>query len=106
MAKSRLAKANGEIAKKVVGAYKAVEEGVVGTYGYIEDAFVEQFLTHDGESVEDAKARLGAEQEQRRAQERQGPGVDYVRQGQEHTMERVRRAREAAHVPGRQTEAN
>ena len=78
MAKSRLAKANAEIAEKVVGgykaveesavgAYRAVEEGVVGAYRGIESAFVEQFLTHDGESVEDAKARLCAEQEGRQA---------------------------------------
>ena len=76
MAKSTLVKANEQIAEEVVGAYQAVEEGVVGAYkavenafvsGYrgIEDAFVDRYLTRDGESVEDAKARLRAEQEAR-----------------------------------------
>lgn len=31
------------------------------------DKFVDQFLTHEGESVEDAKARLAREQEEREA---------------------------------------
>ena len=31
------------------------------------DKFVDQFLTHDGESVEDAKKRLAAEQAEREA---------------------------------------
>ena len=80
MSDSKLVKANEGIAEGVVGSYKAVEEGVVGAYkaveeavvgGYrkVEDAFVGQYLTRDGESVEDAKARLQAEQEQRQAQE-------------------------------------
>ena len=43
----------------VVGGYKAIEGGVVGGYKKIEDAFVGKFLTREGESVEDAKKRLG-----------------------------------------------
>lgn len=35
-----------------------IEETVVGGYKKIEDAFVGRYLTHDGESVEDAKKRL------------------------------------------------
>lgn len=62
MAKSKLVKANEKIAEKVVGGYKAIEDTVVGGYRKIEDAFVDRYLTHDGESVEDAKARLHAEQ--------------------------------------------
>ena len=88
MAKSKLVKANEEIAEKVVGgykaveegvvgAYKAMEEGVVGAYGIVEDAFVDQFLTRDGESVEDAKARLRAEREQH--DDREAQGVDSAR---------------------------
>ena len=68
MAKSKLVKANEQIAEKVVGGYKKIEDAVVGSYQKIEDAFVDQYLTHDGESVEDAKARLHAEQEERKAQ--------------------------------------
>lgn len=74
MAKSKLVEANEKIAKGVVGGYKKIEEGVVGGYKKIEegavggfnkiaDSFVDNFLTKDGETVEDAKARLAAEQE-------------------------------------------
>ena len=121
MAKSALVKANEQIAEGVIGAYRAVEEGVVGTYkavenafvgGYqgIEDAFVDQYLTRDGESVEDAKARLRAEQEVRQVPGRHGahaaPGVDYARQGYERSMERTRCAQEMAQVPGAHVAAN
>lgn len=72
MAKSKLVKANQKIAQTVVegykkvedavvGGYKKVEGGVVGGYRKIEDKFVDQFLTRDGETVEEAKARLKAE---------------------------------------------
>lgn len=69
MAKSKLVKANEKIAEavtdvyrkiedSVVGAYKKVETGAVGTYRKVEDGFVDSFLTRDGETVEEAKARL------------------------------------------------
>jgi ribosomal protein L9 len=38
---------------------------VVGAYKKVEDKFVDQYLTKDGESVEDAKARLKSEQSDR-----------------------------------------
>ena len=73
MAKSKLVKANEKIAAGVVGGYKKIEKGVVGSYKKIEngavggfnkiaDKFVDQFLTKEGESVEEAKARLSEEQ--------------------------------------------
>lgn len=76
MAKSKLVKANEKIADAVVGGYRKIEEGVVGGYKKIEngavngftkisDSFVDQFLTKDGETVEEAKARLAAEQKER-----------------------------------------
>lgn len=76
MARSKLVKANEKIAEKVVGAYKMIEEGVVGGYKKIEkgavngftkisDSFVDEFLTKDGESVEEAKARIAAEKQGR-----------------------------------------
>ena len=76
MAKSKLVKANEKIAEKVVGGYRKIEDGVVGGYKKIEegavggftkmsDSFVDQFLTKDGESVEDAKKRLAAEKKMR-----------------------------------------
>lgn len=58
MAKSRIVKANQKIAEAVVSGYKKVEETVVGAYEKIEDKFVDQYLTRDGETVEEAKARL------------------------------------------------
>ena len=73
MAKSKIVKANEKIAdgvvkgyKKiedgVVGGYKKIEEGVVGGFGKMTDKFVDQFLTQEGETVEDAKKRLADEQ--------------------------------------------
>ena len=76
MAKSKLEKANEKIAENVVkgyktiensvvGSYKKVEDTVVGAYKKVEDAFVGEFLTKEGETVEDAKARMASEQEVR-----------------------------------------
>lgn len=76
MAKSKLVKANEKIAEGVVDGYKKIEEGVVGGYRKIEegavggfnkmaDKFVDNFLTKEGESVEEARARLAAEQKER-----------------------------------------
>ena len=62
MAQSKIVKANEEIAKKVVGAFEKIEGAVVGGYTKIEDAFVDRYLTRDGETVEDAKARLKQKQ--------------------------------------------
>lgn len=42
----------------VVGAYKAVEDAVVGAYKNVEDRFVETFIAKEGETVEEAKARI------------------------------------------------
>lgn len=78
MAKSKLVKTNEKIAREVVGGYKKIEEGVVGGYKKIEegavngfnkiaDKFVDNFLTKEGESIEDAKARLAAEQKAKQA---------------------------------------
>lgn len=65
MAKSKLVEANKKIEEKVVGAYMAVENSVVGAYKKVEDKFVDSFLTKDGETVEDAKSRISAEQQVR-----------------------------------------
>lgn len=67
MAKSKLAKANEKIEKKVVGGYKKIEEGVVGGFNKVADKFVDSFLTKEGESVEEARERLAAEQKAREA---------------------------------------
>ncbi|MDD3220394.1 MAG: hypothetical protein PHC41_08900 [Lachnospiraceae bacterium] len=76
MAKSKLMKANKKIEEAVVGGYKKIENGVVGGYKKIEngvvggftkmtDGFVDQFLTKEGETVEEAKQRMKKEQEER-----------------------------------------
>lgn len=72
MAKSNMVKANKKIAQAVTGGYqkiekgvvdgyKKIEQGVVGGYTNIEDKFVQAYLTKDGETVEEAKARLKKE---------------------------------------------
>lgn len=77
MARSKLVKANEKIAesvvdgykkieKNVVGGYKKMEEGVVTGFNKMTDKFVDQFLTKDGESVEDAKKRFAREQADRK----------------------------------------
>ena len=66
-------KINGEIAERVtggykkigdsvVGGYKKIEDSVVGAFKGVEDRFVGRFLAHEGETVEEAEARLAAEQ--------------------------------------------
>lgn len=81
MSDSKFTKANEQIAEGVtagfqkiedgvVGGYKKIEDSVVGAYKKMEDAFVGKFLTHEGESVEDAKKRLEAEQAAREEENR------------------------------------
>lgn len=65
MAKSKLVKANEKITENVVGGYKKIEEGAVHGFNKIADKFVDNFLTKEGESVEEARARLAAEQKAR-----------------------------------------
>jgi hypothetical protein len=61
MAKSKIVKANEKIAEAVTDGYKKIEQGVVGGYTKIEDKFVDAYLTKEGETVEEAKARLKKE---------------------------------------------
>ena len=61
---SKIVDANKKIEKAVVVGYKKVEESVVGGYKKIEDKFVDTFLKKDGETIEEAKARVKEEQEQ------------------------------------------
>ena len=58
MAKSKIARTNEKIAEKVTGTFEKIENTVIGSYTKIEDAFVDMYLTRDGETVEEAKARL------------------------------------------------
>lgn len=72
MAKSKLVKANEKIAEGVVGGYKKIEEGAVGGFNKVADKFVDNFLTREGESVEEAKKRLAAEQKEREDKRKAG----------------------------------
>lgn len=83
MAKSKLVKVNEKIADEAVSDYKKIEDGVVSTYKKIEngfvdgfnkisDRFVENYLTKDGESVDEAKARLNQEKNKELKKENKG----------------------------------
>ena len=61
MAKSKIVKVSEKIAEKVTDGYKKIEDTVVGAYTKVEDSFVDNFLTKDGETVEEAKERLKKE---------------------------------------------
>lgn len=66
---SKFAETNDKIAEKVVAGYKKIENGVVGGYkkietgvvdgfGKVTDKCVEALFAREGETVEEAKARL------------------------------------------------
>ena len=42
----------------VVGGYKKIEDGVVSGYKKMENHFIDTFLAEEGESTEQARARL------------------------------------------------
>ncbi len=62
---SKILDANKKMEQAVVGGYKAVEKTVARGYKKIEDKFVDTFLKKDGETIEEAKARLQKEQKMR-----------------------------------------
>lgn len=47
-----------------VGTYKKIETAVVEGFTKISDAFVEKYLMKEGETLEEAKARIEKEQEE------------------------------------------
>ena len=47
-----------KIEEGVVEGYQKIEDGVVSGYKKIEDRFIDAFLTRDGETTEEARARL------------------------------------------------
>ncbi len=80
MSGSNFAKANEKIAEGVADGYKRIENGVVAGYKKIEDGvvngfndisdkFVDTFLVREGETIEDAKARIKAEQAKHEAEQ-------------------------------------
>ncbi len=73
MSKNKFVETNEKIAEGVVSGYKKIENGVVDGYKKIEtgvvsgfekttDFFVEKLFTREGETVEEAKARLRGEE--------------------------------------------
>lgn len=60
--KSKFIQTNEKITEKVVGSYQKIESTVLGGYAKIEDAFVDRYLTKEGESIAEAKQRLRREQ--------------------------------------------
>ena len=73
---SKFTETNEKIAEAVTEGYKKIEDGVVGGYKQIEtgvvegfnkiaDKFVDTFLAKDGETTEQARERIAAEQKAR-----------------------------------------
>ena len=60
-----------KIENGVVNGYKKIETGVVEGFTKMTDHFVDQFLTKEGETVAEAKARLAREQAQREERHRE-----------------------------------
>ncbi|MBQ8494858.1 MAG: hypothetical protein IJ465_03790 [Clostridia bacterium] len=60
MAKSKFIEANEKIAEGAVKGYKKIEDGVVKGFNKVTDKCVEYLFAREGESVEDAKKRLSA----------------------------------------------
>ncbi len=52
-----------KIEDTVVGSYQKVEDTFVGAYKKVEDHFVGKFFTKEGETVEEAKARMSCRKE-------------------------------------------
>lgn len=47
-----------KIEETVVDGYKQIEKGAVGGFNKVSDKCIEKLFTQDGETVEEAKARL------------------------------------------------
>ena len=56
-----------KIEEGVVTGYQKIESGVVGGFNKMTDTFVGKFLTREGETVEDARARIAEDQKAREA---------------------------------------
>ena len=48
----------------VVSGYKKIEDGVVSGYRKIEDKFIDAFLAEEGETTEEARARLAGKEDE------------------------------------------
>ena len=52
-----------KIEEGVVEGYQKIEDGVVSGYKKIEDQFIDAFLAKDGETTEEARARLNGKED-------------------------------------------
>ncbi|MDF7641509.1 hypothetical protein PT279_07915 [Bifidobacterium sp. ESL0784] len=66
MAKSKLVRANRKIADAAGAGMRKMSDTMTTTHRRIEDGFVDQYLTEDGESISEAEARLRREHEDKR----------------------------------------
>ncbi len=66
---SKIIDANKKIEDAALRGYKKIEDTVVGGYKKVEDKFVDTFLKKDGETIEEAKARLQKEQKMRQQEQ-------------------------------------
>ena len=66
MSRSKLVEVNENIAENVTEGFNKISDTVVGGYTKIEDKFVDRYLRKEDETVEEAKARLKAEEKARR----------------------------------------
>ena len=60
-----------KIEEGVVTGYKKIESGVVGGFNKMTDKFVDKFLTKEGETLADAKARIAEDQKVREAAQKE-----------------------------------
>ena len=60
-----------QIEEGVVTGYQKIESGVVDGFNKLTDKFVGKFLTKDGETVEDAKARISEDQKVREEKQKE-----------------------------------
>ena len=60
-----------QIEEGVVTGYKKIESGVVDGFNKMTDKFVGKFLTRDGETVEEARARISEDQKTREAAQKE-----------------------------------
>ena len=60
-----------QIEEGVVTGYQKIESGVVGGFNKMTDKFVGKFLTRDGETVEEARARISGDQKAREAAQKE-----------------------------------
>lgn len=72
----KIGRAMEKIEEGVVNGYKKIEEGAVSGFNKVSDKFVEELFAREGETIEEAKARLaagakqhGAGQEEKRDEE-------------------------------------